>query len=298
MFTHLHVHTEYSLLDGLSRIEPLVERTRELGMGSLAITDHGGMYGAVDFYRVAKRMGIKPIIGCEMYVAPGSRHDRTPGDNSPFHLTVLAKNAEGYGNLVSLVTKANLEGFYYRPRVDRDLLQEHHRGLIVLSGCPSAEVPRHIAQGRMDEARTAASWHKELFPDYYFELMGHEDLSERQAINDGLVELHRQLDVPLVVTNDSHYVDKGDARFQDILVCIQTNTNVKDEKRLKMEAESYYLKSPDEMVALFPELPDAAANTQCIAEMCDLELDFSQVRMPEFKLPEGVTADAHLAQAC
>ena len=173
MFTHLHVHTEYSMLDGLSRIDPLVRRTRELGMDTLAITDHGGMYGAIDFYRAALDAGVKPILGCEMYVAPGDRYSKGPGDRTQHHLTVLAKNAKGYHNLVKLVTKAHLEGFYYKPRVDREILEQHSEGLVVMSGCPSGEVPTLITQGRIDEARAAANWHKEVFGDYFLEVMNH-----------------------------------------------------------------------------------------------------------------------------
>ena len=296
MFTHLHVHTEYSMLDGLSRIQPLVTRAKELGMDSLAITDHGGMYGAIDFYRSAREAGIKPIIGCEMYVAPGSRHDKSPQDKSPYHMTVLAKDAKGYQNLVKLCTKAQLEGFYYKPRVDRELLQQHREGLIVLSGCPSGEVPTLITQGRMDDAKAAALWHKELFGEYYLELMEHGDVPQLPSINKGLMELHKGLDIPLVATNDSHYVFKEDARLQDILICIHTNTNINDPNRMRMEEDSYYLKSPKEMQALYPELPQAITNTQRIAEMCNLELDFSQLRLPEFDVPNGMTADEYLDQ--
>ena len=298
MFTHLHVHTEYSLLDGLSRCEPLVKRAKELGMDSLAITDHGVLYGAIDFYRAAKEVGIKPIIGCEMYVAPTSRLSKASGDKSPFHLTVLAKDREGYGNLVKLVTAAHLEGFYYRPRVDRELLERHHEGLIVLSGCPSGEVPRLITQGRMEDARVAAAWYKDLFGDFYLELMEHGGVDELPTINRGLMELQRDLGVPVVATNDAHYVYREEAELQDILVCIHTNTNTKDEGRLRMLEDSYYLRSPQEMEALYPDIPEAIANTQVIADMCNLEMDFSQMHLPEYKLPEGVTADEYLSRIC
>ena len=286
------------MLDGLSRLEPLTRRARELGMDSLAITDHGALYGAIDFYRAAREAGVKPIIGCEMYVAQGSRHSKGPEDKSPYHLTVLAKDATGYQNLVKLVSKSHLEGFYYKPRVDRDLLKEHSEGLVVLSGCPSGEVPRLVSQERMDEARSAALWYRELFSDYYFEVMEHGDVPELPAINKGLLELRRELDIPVVATNDAHYVLKEDARLQDILICIHTNTNVRDEKRLRMEEDSYYLKSPEEMQSLFSELPDAVANTQAIAEMCNLELDFSQLRLPEFNVPDGLGADEYLTKLC
>jgi DNA polymerase-3 subunit alpha len=296
LYTHLHVHTEYSLLDGLSRIDPLVKRAKELGMDSLAITDHGVLYGAIDFYRAANSAGVKPIIGCEMYVAPGSRHDKSPRDQHPYHMTVLAKDTRGYGNLLKLVTAAHLEGFYYKPRVDRELLQKYHQGLIVLSGCPSGEVPRLISQGRVDEARDAAMWYLELFGDYYLELMEHGDVDELPAINKGLTALHRDLGIPVVATNDSHYIHQQDARLQDILICIQTNTNVQDEGRLRMAEDSYYLKSPEEMAALYPELPEAISNTQAIADMCNLELDFSQLHLPKYKVPDGVAADDYLAR--
>ena len=287
------------MLDGLSRIGPLVRRATELEMDSLAITDHGGMYGAINFYRSAREAGIKPIIGCEMYVAPGSRLGRNPKDKSPYHLTVLAKDARGYRNLVKLVTKAHLEGFYYKPRVDRELLEEYRDGLVVLSGCPSGEVPVLITQGRMDDAKAAATWYRELFGDhYYFELMEHGGIPELPAISKGLMELHRTLDIPVVATNDAHYVNQEDAPLQDILICIHTNTNVQDERRLRMTEDSYYLKSPQEMQALYPEVPEAITNTQRIAEMCDLELDFSQLRLPEFQVPGGMTADEYLAKLC
>ena len=298
MFTHLHVHTEYSMLDGLSRVGPLVQRAKELGMDSLAITDHGGMYGAVDFYKSATEAGIKPILGCEIYVAPGSRHSKTPADKSPYHLTVLAKNSAGYANLVKLVTKAHLEGFYYKPRVDRELLEEYSEGLIALSGCPSGEVSRLLANGQTDDARSAAAWYRELFGDYYLEMSPHEDVPERPAINRGLLDLHGELDIPVVATNDSHYVNREDAQLQDILICIHTNTNIQDQSRLKMESDAYYLRSPEEMAALFGDLPEAISNTERIAEMCELELDFSRLRLPEFQVPDGATAEAYLATLC
>ena len=298
MFTHLHVHTEYSLLDGLSRIDPLIDRAGELGMKSLAITDHGGLYGAIDFYQAAKKAGIKPIIGCEMYVAPGSRHDRLPNEKSPFHITVLAKDLRGYGNLVKLVTASHLDGFYYKPRVDREIFERHSEGLIVLSGCPSGEVPKLIYEGRMDEARGSAQWYREVFPDYHLELMQHGGVEQLPAVNRGLMELHRELGIPVVATNDSHYVNEADSYLQDILVCIHTNTTIEDAGRLRMEEPSYYLKSEEEMRALFPETPQALEATERIAEMCNLELDFSQVHMPEFPVPDGLTPDAFLSRLC
>ena len=295
MFTHLHVHTEYSLLDGLSRIDPLVRKASALGMHSLAITDHGGLYGAVDFYQTAKDAGIRPIIGCEMYVAPGSRQDRSQAEKTPYHMTVLSKDMTGYRNLVKLVTTAHLECFYYKPRIDRELLEKHHEGLIVLSGCPSGEVPSLLSQGRMEDAQTAASWYRELFgEDYYLELMQHDRVPELAAINRGLADLNRDLDIPLVATNDAHYVNQQEAPLQDILICIHTNTNINDERRMKMDDDSYYLKSPEEMAALFAEFPQAVAETEAVAQKCELEMDFSQLHMPEFDVPDGLTADQYL----
>ena len=298
MFTHLHVHTEYSLLDGLSRLEPLVARAGELGMDSLAITDHGNLHGAIDFYRIAREAGINPIVGCEMYVAPDSHQDRDPREKKPYHMTVLAKDVRGYMNLVKLVSTAHLEGFYYFPRVDRQLLEKHHEGLIVLSGCPSGEVPRLIAQGRPEEARETAGWYREVFGDYYLELMEHGGVDDLPAINKGLMELHGETGIPLVATNDSHYVLREHASLQDLLVCIHTNTNVNDEKRLRMTEDSYYLKSAEEMTALFPENPEAVANTMRIAEMCDLRMDFSQLHLPQFDVPEGLDPDEYLRRLC
>jgi len=297
LFTHLHVHTEYSLLDGLCRIEPMVQRAKELGMEALAITDHGGLYGAVTFYQAAKAAGIKPIIGCEMYVAQASRHARTSEAKNPYHLTVLARNEKGYKNLVKLVTKAHLEGFYYKPRVDRELLEQYHEGLIVLSGCPSAEVPHLVASGRIEEAKAAATWYRERFDGYYLEVMRHGGVPELPAINEGLMRLHQETKLPLVATNDAHYVRREDAGLQDILICIHTNTNILDEKRLRMEEDSYYLKSPQEMAELYADLPEAVRNTQAVADMCDITLDLSQ-RLPEYPVPAGMTADEYLAKLC
>ena len=298
MFTHLHTHTEYSMLDGLSKVGPLVDRCVELGMNSLAITDHGGLYGAIDFYQTATAAGIKPIIGCELYVALRSRFDRTPEDKERYHLTALAKNEAGYRNLIKLVTKANLEGYYYKPRVDRDLLEQHSEGLILLTGCPSGEVPTFIAQGRTDEAKRAIAWYRERFPDYYLEVMQHEGVPELPAINAGLMDLHRETGTPLVATNDSHYTLPGEHELHDILLCIQTNTNIEDERRMRFDDTTYYLRTPQEMADLFADMPDAVANTSKIADMCDLRIDFSQLHLPHFDIPPGMTADEYLRKIC
>tara|TARA_A100001037_G_scaffold49219_1_gene41111 strand:+ start:27567 stop:31292 length:3726 start_codon:yes stop_codon:yes gene_type:complete len=298
LFSHLHVHTEYSLLDGLSRLEDLVSKTKELGMDSIAMTDHGVLYGAIDFYRLAKKAGIKPIIGCEMYVSPGSRLDKTPATKTPFHLTVLAKNSVGYQNLVKLVTLSHLEGFYYRPRIDREIMEKHSEGLIVLSGCPSGEVPTLIKQGDLEAAAEVALWYKNTFGDYFLEVMQHEGVDDLDVINSGLLELHKKFDLPLVGTNDLHYVEQSHSKLQDIMICIHTNTNIHDGKRLKMEDDSYYLKSPSEMEQLFADFPGAASNTQVISQMCDLEIDFSSFHLPEYIPPGGIDSFEYLKQIC
>ena len=299
MFVHLHNHTEYSMLDGISRIPDLVDRAVELEMKALAITDHGSLYGAVDFYSECKDRHIKPIIGCETYVAHESRMNRGNEERSPHHLVVLARDNVGYRNLMQLVTLAHLEGFHHRPRVDREILERHREGLIVLSGCASAEVPRLLAEGNMDEARRAAGWHREMFGENYFlELQDHAGVAGLEDINRGLIELNRTMGIPLVLTNDSHYVRQPDAPFQDLYICIQTGTNVQDKDRLRMEDDSYYLKSGEEMLRLFPEHPEAARNTELIAEMCNIELGFGQVHLPRYQTPGGKDADEYLEELC
>jgi len=295
VFTHLHVHTEYSLLDGMCQIPRLMSRAKELGMTSLAITDHGAMYGVIDFYQEAKKAGVKPIIGCELYVTPSSRHNKT--DKNPYHLILLAKDENGYRNLIQLTTKAHLEGFYYKPRVDKELLTQHHRGLIALSACANGEVPRLIREGRIEEAKASALWYKELFGDYYIEIQGHP-IPELLEINRGLLSISRELNIPIAATNDTHYVNKEDAFAHDLLLCIQTNSTIYDEKRMKMAGDFFYLKSADEMASLFPDLPQALENTQRIAEMCELELEFGRLHLPKVETPPGKTADDYLAELC
>jgi len=298
LFTHLHVHTEYSLLDGLSRLDSLLEQSKNLGMNSIGITDHGGLYGAIHFYRKAIELGIKPIIGCEMYVARKSRFDKIPSEKSPYHLTVIAKNNKGYSNLVQLVSLANLEGFYYKPRVDRELLTKYSEGLIILSGCPSGEVPELISQGNIEAAKETANWYKTTFDDYYLELMNHEHVDNLPAINSGLVDIHKELDLPVVATNDSHYVKQEDAEYQDLLVCIHTNTNVNDNGRLRMEDNSYYLKSPQEMAELFKDIPEAISNTMQIANDCNVTIDLDTPQLPKFKTPNNIPAEQYLSELC
>ena len=300
MFTHLHVHTEYSLLDGVSRIPQLVGHAKELGMDTLAITDHGSLYGVVEFYSQCLEAGIKPIIGCEVYVAHGSRHDRGPSERSPHHLTVLARDYQGYRNLMGLVTQAHLEGHYYKPRIDKELLEQYHEGLIALSGCPTAEIPRLITENRLQDAKEAALWYKGLLGEegFFLELQRHAHVNELPAINEALVEIGSDLSIPLVATNDCHYVLKDDSSLQDILICIHTNTTIHDDKRLKMEDDSYYLKDPHEMEELFQDFPEAVRNTELIAEMCNVRLPTGELHLPKYPVPEGYDPDQYLAHLC
>ncbi len=297
MFTHLHLHTEYSLLDGLTRIPQLMDRVQSLGQEAVAMTDHGAMYGAIDFYRDARSHGIKPIIGVEGYVAPGSRLSRQPGDNQPFHLTMLARNKTGYRNLMKLVTSSHLEGYYYRPRMDRELMQEHGEGIVVLSGCLSGEIQRLLLEGRIDDAKATASWYRDVFDGYYFEIQEH-DLPEIRQVNKLLIDLSKEMGIPLVATNDSHYLDVTDHNSHDILLCIGTNSTVQEEKRMKMSDASYYVRSEDEMRQAFDGLPEAVDNTWKIAESCDLELEFGRLHLPEPDLPPGTTPHDYLEQLC
>ena len=296
-FTHLHVHTEYSLLDGMCRIPQLLARTKELDMDSLAITDHGSMYGVIDFYVAAKEAGIKPIIGCEVYVAAADRHSRESVHKRPYHLTLLAKNEKGYRNLIQLVTKSHLEGFYYKPRVDKELLELHREGLIALSGCAQGELARLIREGRTSELDKAASWYKEIFDDYYLEIQRHP-IPELEQINQELVSLSARLDIPPVATFDVHYINQSDAPAHELLLCVQTNTAIDDEKRLKMAGDFFYLRSPEEVEELFADLPQAIENTQLIADMCQLELDFTKLHLPQVQLPPGKKAGDFLAELC
>ena len=296
MFTHLHLHTEYSLLDGLCKIGPLVEQAKALGMESLALTDHGALYGVIEFYAACQDAGIKPLIGVEAYLALGSRHSKEPAEKRPFHLTLLAKNLEGYQNLLLLTTKAHLEGFYHRPRMDKELLSQYSGGLVALSGCASGEIPRLLLEGRVEEARAAACWYREVFgDDFYLEVQEH-NVPELQEINRRLLPLGRELDFPFVATNDVHFLHQEDHSIQDLLLCIQTNSNIHDEKRMRMSDASYYLKSPQEMADLFSHLPDAIANTQRIADRSELKLEFNKLRLPRFKTPPGKSPEDYLGE--
>ncbi len=288
-FTHLHVHTEYSLLDGACRIEKLLDKAQEMGQKSVAITDHGVMYGVIDFYKAAKKRGIKPIIGCEIYVAKRSRFDKIHGiDNENRHLVLLCKNETGYRNLVAIVSKAWTEGFYSKPRADMELLREHSEGLIALSACLAGEIPRALSVGDYDEAKAAALRYREIFGEdnFYLELQDH-GLREQAHINPQIIRLSKDTGIPLVVTNDCHYIEKEDTKMHHILVCIQTNRTVEDEDTLEFGSDEFYFKSEDEMRALFPDCPEAADNTQKIADRCNVEFEFGKTKLPRFDTPDG-----------
>ncbi len=299
-FVHLHTHTEYSLLDGAARIDKLVLRAKELGMPALAMTDHGVMYGSVPFYKACKNAGIQPIIGCEVYVATGSMHDKQKhrGDNA-HHLVLLAKNQRGYENLMYLTSKASLEGFYYRPRIDKELLKDHADGLIALSACIAGEIPRCIMQGESDKAVTVARDYAALFgsENFYLELQDH-GIPEQKQVNQELVTIAGQLGLGLIATNDLHYVNREDAVYHEKLLCIQTGKTLQDESRMKFPSNEFYLKSAEEMYRLFSYAPEALSNSVKIAAMCDFEIDFTQRHLPYFEVPEGYTHQSYLREVC
>ncbi|MFH1389906.1 MAG: DNA polymerase III subunit alpha [Candidatus Margulisiibacteriota bacterium] len=294
-FVHLHNHTEYSLLDGACRIADLLAKAKEYGQSAIAVTDHGNMYAAIEFYLAAKELGIKPIIGCELYVAPRTRFDKeTKEDRSPFHLTALAKNEAGYKKLIKMVSLASIEGFYSRPRVDKELLKQYAGDLVLMSGCAGGEIARLIRAGHYDEAKKAALWYKELAgEDFYLEIM-ELGLPELAALNPELIRLSKETGIKLVATNDVHCVNKEDVYYQDILLCIQTNAFHADANRFKMETREFYYKSPDEMIELFKETPEAIRSTVEIAEKCNLEIEIGKLHLPDFSVPEGDTPDTFM----
>ena len=300
-FTHLHVHTEYSLLDGSSKIKELAVRAKELGMDSMAITDHGAMYGVIDFYRAAREAGIKPILGCEVYVAPGSRFDRenVHGEDRYYHLVLLAENNEGYQNLMKIVSKGYVDGFYYKPRVDMEVLKTYHKGIIALSACLAGEVPRFLARGLYEEAKEAVLKYQEIFGrgNYFLELQDHGIPMQRQ-VNQGVIRLSRELDIPLAATNDCHYINAEDWEAHDILLCIQTGKKVADENRMRYEGGQYYVKSEEEMRELFSYIPEAIDNTAKIAERCNVEIEFGVTKLPRYEVPEGYDSWGYLNYLC
>ncbi len=300
-FTHLHVHSHYSLLDGLAKIDELVEKAKATGMDALAITDHGAMYGVVEFYKKAMAIGIKPIIGVEAYITTGSRLDKTAGKaDIKHHLILLAKNKTGYHNLIKLVTKSYLEGFYYKPRIDWEILKEYHEGLIALSACPQGEVPSALASDDLSKAKKIATEYAKLFGKnhFYLELMDHPNDLEQVRINEKLIKLAKETNLPLVATNDVHYLNKEDAEVHDVLLCVQMVRTVEEKDRMTMLGEDYSLKTPDEMIRAFRNVPEAIKNTQKIAEMCNVKLELDKIELPHFPLPDNKNADDYLEELC
>ncbi len=300
-FAHLHVHTEYSLLDGSNKIKECVSRVKELGMNSVAITDHGVMYGVIDFYRAAREAGVKPILGCEVYVAPNSRFDKetTGGEERYHHLVLLAENNTGYANLMKIVSKGFTEGYYYRPRVDMEVLEQYHEGIIALSACLAGEVPRYIEKGLIEEAKKVALRYEACFGkgNYFFELQDH-GIAMQQTVNQALLRMSRELDIPLVATNDVHYTREEDAQAHDILLCIQTGKVVTDENRMRYDGGQYFIKSEQQMKELFPYALEALENTQKIADRCNVEIEFGVTKLPHFDVPEGYDSWTYLNKLC
>ncbi len=298
-FIPLHVHTEYSLLDGSAKIKELVARAKELGMDSLAITDHGAMYGAIEFYKAAKNVGIKPIIGCEVYVAEGSRLKKEGKGGGYYHLVLLAENLEGYHNLIKIVSYGFIDGFYYKPRVDKELLRKYHQGIIASSACLAGEVARNILDHSYEQAKKSALEYLDIFGEgnFFLELQDH-GMTEQRKVNAALLRMSKETGIPLICTNDSHYIYKEDAEPHDILLCIQTGKTVLDEDRMRYEGGQYYLKSGKEMLELFPNVPEALENTVQIARRCNVELTFHDLKLPHYDVPDGMDAKTYLRKLC
>ncbi|MFA5369026.1 MAG: DNA polymerase III subunit alpha, partial [Candidatus Paceibacterota bacterium] len=300
-FTHLHLHSHYSLLDGLSKIDDILDKVKELGQDAVALTDHGVMYGIVEFYQKAKAKGIKPILGCEVYEASGSMDDKTPQTTGRrHHLILLAKNEEGYANLVKLVTEAHLRGFYYKPRVDFELLEKHSKGLIALSGCIQGRIPWLLLAGKIDEAEKMALRYQEIFgkDSFYLEIQPHPNLPDQVKANELIIALSKKTGIPLVATTDSHYINKDDSEAQDILMLINTGADINDTERLSMLGEDFSIKSTEEMLESFKEVPEAIENTQKIADMCNVELRLGQTKLPYFEVPDNRNHLEYLKELC
>ena len=296
-FVHLHTHSEYSLLDGMSNIDSMVQKAKMLEMPALAVTDHGQLHGALEFYEKAKSLDIKPIIGLEAYVSPGSRFEKKTGD-WPYHLTLLAKDESGYSNLLKLSSLSHLEGFYRKPRVDRELLEKYSEGLIVLSGCPSGELLSKFREGDVTGAEQVAGWYSDVFPGrYYLEVMEH-GIDEFSQLTPKITDLSRKMNLPLVLTQDSHYTHAEDSHAHDVLLCIGTNSTVNEVNRFKFSSDQFYLKSASEMKLLLPEIPEAYKNTLNIAEQVDISLDFTRTLLPDSGVPEGTSPNEYLRQLC
>ncbi len=298
-FCHLHLHSEYSLLDSSGKVKNIISKAKEFGMESIAITDHGVMYGCVDFYQEAKAQGIKPILGCEVYVVPKAMTLKAvERDNETYHLVLLVKNEKGYENLMKIVSAASIEGFYYKPRVDHDYLRNHSDGLIALSACLGGEVQKNLLNGNKERAKEAALFYKEIFKDgFYLEIQNH-GMEEQRKVNELNIQLSRELDIPLVATNDVHYIEREDSRSHDILMCIQTGKTVDDENRRRYPSDQFYLKSPEEMWDMFSYIPEALENTVKIAEQCNFDYEFHVSKLPKFPVPEGVASNDYLRDTC
>ncbi|MEN8148827.1 MAG: DNA polymerase III subunit alpha [Planctomycetota bacterium] len=297
-FCHLHVHSDYSLLDGAAKVDRLAARAADLGMSALALTDHGNMFGAVDFYRAATKHGIKPIVGVEAYIAPGRRQDRVRDPVAAYHLTLLAKDRTGYQNLLELVTRANMDGFYYYPRIDKDLLEKHHDGLIAMSGCLKGEVNFQLRADNRRKAMETADWYRSLFgEDYFLEVM-QNGIDIQEQCNEGLRDIARELRIPLVATNDVHYLEQGDALAQECLLCLHTGKTLADKDRMRMSTQAFYFRDPEEMCSLFSDMPEAIDNTNLIASRCNLEITFGEHHLPHFDPPDGRDADTFFRDLC
>ncbi|HOO55658.1 MAG TPA: DNA polymerase III subunit alpha, partial [bacterium] len=297
-FVHLHTHSEYSLLDGVAKLGNLLDKTVELKMNAIALTDHGNMHGMVKFFTGCKKRDIKPILGCEIYVAPRRMTDKEhPYDRDRFHLLLLVKNEIGYKNLVKIVSEAYTEGFYYRPRADKELLAENAEGIIALSACLGGEVPMMIRRGQPEKAREIAEWHLKTFGEgnYFLELMDH-GIEDQSTVNQALIEMSKELSIPLVVTNDVHYINPDDALVQDVMMCVQDGKTLDDTNRLSFETKEFYLKSGEEMSELFGYVPDAVTRTAEIADMCDFDLPLGKIFLPPFDVEAGKTPDEYLSE--
>ena len=286
-FVHLHMHSEFSLLDGANRIKDLPVRAKELGMDAMAITDHGVMFGAIDFYKACKANGVKPIIGCEVYVAPRTMKDKDPILDAKYnHLILLAKDNNGYKNLIKLVSLGFTDGFYYKPRIDKEALEKYHEGIVCSSACLAGEIPSKILQGDIEGAKQSALWFKNLFgEDYYLEIQNN-GIKEQVMVNQKLIQMARELDIPLLATNDSHYLRKEDAYNHEVLLCIQTGKKMSDPDRMRFETDELYVKSPEEMMEYFKNVPDAIENTVKVAEKCNVEFEFGHTILPNYDVPK------------
>src|SRR3990167_928795 len=297
-FAHLHTHSHYSLLDGLAKINDLVSRVKELGMNSVALTDHGNLYGAIEFYKEATKAGIKPILGVEIYVAPKSRFEKEGGKNGDkyFHLTLLAENNIGWLNLIQLVTKANLEGFYYKPRVDKELLKEFHKGIIALSGCLGGEIYQLVLNEKFEDAEMIARQYQEIFgkENFFLEIGSHQNIPEAKKAIEGILKLHEKTNIPLVATQDIHYLKPEDSEYHDILLAVQTGNKVGDADRLTLKEDDFSMRSPEQMAEIFKDLPEAIENAVKISEQCEVKLELGKTLLPKFSLPNGENSNSYL----